>query len=629
MKVEVSSEGIKLIFKFIDGDKKDFNLLKMQFGIENIQTNPYDSNQISIDHLVFFGIEATIIKIIKEEKIIPKDSFKLFYTSITSQSNQKEREITPELLKEKLSSEKFTRELRPFQIANVIKLNARDFGATFSVPGAGKTSEILSTFSFFKADDSELKLLIICPKNAFSAWDEQIDECYSNSQEINQAVIHRDRSSSSGKMVRLTGGRSNIADLLNQNPDTMMITFQQLAQGREIIDEIASYLSKHNVFCAVDESHRIKGIDSQGVPGKYASAVLSLASLCRYRYIMSGTPMPQGSMDLINQYKFMFPRSKVSIQTVYDEIKKLYVRTNKMDLGIPDFELKTIGVQMSSLQKELYDKIKYVERRKYETSSHSNRLRNLKKSVMRMLQIASNPRIINDPAFHDLIKLQGLEQLIEEASPKFLQVCELARSIAEKGEKVIIWSGFRENIKLLESQLADLNPVVVDGGVPSSPDDNEIGTREYNINKFKTDKTCKIFIANPAAASEGISLHIDHDKNRLCSHAIYLDRNFNAAQFIQSVDRIHRLGMIGIAKVFVFKTTNSMDERVQERLDSKIDALMQLLDDPTLKPYTAIDPTIDSEDFLLDQEEVFLLNPDSEFSISIEEADYYAKELLD
>ncbi|NBW72580.1 MAG: hypothetical protein EBR24_07315 [Flavobacteriia bacterium] len=108
-----------------------------------------------------------------------------------------------------------------------------------------------------------------------------------------------------------------------------------------------------------------------------------------------------------------------------------------------------------------------------------------------------------------------------------------------------------------------------------------------------------------------------------------MDRNFNAAQFIQSVDRIHRLGMIGIAKVFVFKTTNSMDERVQERLDSKIGALMQLLDDPTLKPYTAIDPTIDSEDFLLDQEEVFLLNPDSEFSISIEEADYYAKELLD
>jgi SNF2 family DNA or RNA helicase len=240
---------------------------------------------------------------------------------------------------------------------------------------------------------------------------------------------------------------------------------------------------------------------------------------------------------------------------------------------------------------------------------------------MRMLQIASNPRIINDPEFQELLKYQGLGQLVEEASPKFIEVCKLARSIAEKGEKVIIWSGFRENIKLLESDLADLNPVVVDGSVPSSSDETEIGTREYNINKFKTDPTCKVFIANPAAASEGISLHIDHDKNRLCSNAIYLDRNFNAAQFIQSVDRIHRLGMIGIAKIFVFKTTNSMDERVQERLDLKIEALMELLDDPTLRPYTTVDPTIDSEDFLLD--------PRGEFLISNDEADYYAKELLD
>ena len=64
-----------------------------------------------------------------------------------------------------------------------------------------------------------------------------------------------------------------------------------------------------------------------------------------------------------------------------------------------------------------------------------------------------------------------------------------------------------------------------------------------------------------------------------------------------------------------------MDERVQERLDLKIEALMELLDDPTLRPYTTVDPTIDSEDFLLD--------PSGEFLISNDEAEYYAQELLD
>jgi SNF2 family DNA or RNA helicase len=43
--------------------------------------------------------------------------------------------------------------------------------------------------------------------------------------------------------------------------------------------------------------------------------------------------------------------------------------------------------------------------------------------------------------------------------------------------------------------------------------------------------------------SESVSLHINENKKRVCSHAIYLDRNYNAAQYVQSMDRIHRVGM--------------------------------------------------------------------------------------
>ena len=44
-----------------------------------------------------------------------------------------------------------------------------------------------------------------------------------------------------------------------------------------------------------------------------------------------------------------------------------------------------------------------------------------------------------------------------------------------------------------------------------------------------------VLVANPAAAAESISLH-EH-----CNHALYLDRTYNAGQFLQSQDRIHRL----------------------------------------------------------------------------------------
>ena len=68
MKVEVSSQGIQLNFKLLKGNPVNFNRLKFQMGIENVQSNPFDSKQFSIDHLVYFGIEATINQIIKEKK---------------------------------------------------------------------------------------------------------------------------------------------------------------------------------------------------------------------------------------------------------------------------------------------------------------------------------------------------------------------------------------------------------------------------------------------------------------------------------------------------------------------------------------------------------------------------------
>jgi hypothetical protein len=46
----------------------------------------------------------------------------------------------------------------------------------------------------------------------------------------------------------------------------------------------------------------------------------------------------------------------------------------------------------------------------------------------------------------------------------------------------------------------------------------------------------RVLVANPAACAESISLH------KACSHAIYYDLSYNCAQYVQSMDRIHRVG---------------------------------------------------------------------------------------
>ena len=91
----------------------------------------------------------------------------------------------------------FRRKLTDNQTRNVQRLVALANGATFSVPGAGKTTEALATFAYKTA--LKKKLLVVCPKNAFAAWDEQLDACLRGFN-----------------VVRLTGGRAAIAALLER-----------------------------------------------------------------------------------------------------------------------------------------------------------------------------------------------------------------------------------------------------------------------------------------------------------------------------------------------------------------------------------------------------------------------------
>src|SRR5690606_23889575 len=142
-----------------------------------------------------------------------------------------------------------------------------------------------------------------------------------------------------------------------------------------------------------------------------------------------------------------------------------------------------------------------------------------------------------------------------------------ARELARRGEKVLIWSSFRQNVEFIADSLQDLGAVYIHGGVDAGDEDDD-GTREGKIKRFHDDENVHVMVANPAAASEGVSLHA------VCHHALYLDRTFNAAHFLQSMDRIHRLGLPPDQKttIEIVECAESIDETVHWRLKAKVDA---------------------------------------------------------
>ncbi len=78
--------------------------------------------------------------------------------------------------------------------------------------------------------------------------------------------------------------------------------------------------------------------------------------------------------------------------------------------------------------------------------------------------------------------------------------------------------------------------------------------------------------------AEGVSLH------ETCHDAVYLERTFNAGQYLQSLDRIHRLGLApGIeTNVTFLLSVGSIDEAVDGRVSLKAERLGAMLDDPDL-----------------------------------------------
>lgn len=478
--------------------------------------------------------------------------------------------IDPDVLRARLSGIGFIRELSKEQLRNVSRLAAIPAGATFSVPGAGKTTEALASF-FYKAQQGD-RLLVIAPKNAFAAWDEQVAAC------LPHLAI---------PFIRLRGGRDAIARLLGEDPKFMLISYQQMARIPELI---VAHCAKDRVHVFLDESHRIKS----GIAKQTARAVLTLSHLPVGKLIMSGTPMPQAADDLVPQFAFLYPEIPAVPETVVDLIRPVYVRTTKAELGLPPITRTMVSLPMAPLQGELYKLMKFEVAREAASAlgiSSKQAFRSLGRSVARLLMFVSNPSLLSAEiqfAHADLLSAV----FAEGDGPKLRYVLKRARTLAREGNKVLIWSSFRRNVEYLAERLSDLGAVYIHGGVDAGDEDDD-GTREGKVKAFHDDGQVMVLVANPAAAGEGISLH------RVCHHAIYLDRTFNAAHYLQSEDRIHRFGLLPDQDTFVeiVECEGSVDETVRERLGFKIGKMAEALEDPSLRPDPIpLDPS-DIEDF--------------------------------
>ncbi|MEV0148619.1 MULTISPECIES: DEAD/DEAH box helicase [unclassified Nonomuraea] len=456
-------------------------------------------------------------------------------------------------------------DLTNFQRRDIARLLSLRHGANFSVPGAGKTRVGLAIFHAQRQKGIE-RLVIVGPKSCYESW------LYENQQCLKDPLRME------------VYGKEN-----DPSADALIVNYERL-RFDGVANDLGLWLSARPSMLLLDEAHRMK----LGADGAYGAACLALGPRARHRLILTGTPAPNGPKDLENLFGFVWPghgRQKV-IQAVgggdlvkaSQVLRPLFTRTTKRELGLPPVSTSLRVVPMPPLHKEIYEAL--LGRFSARAIGSESDFIALGRIIVYMLMAATSPALLSvgttryEPLAYRVPPLtvpedSPLSALMRdlpsyEMSPKYQEVLAIVADNAARGRKTLVWSTFIRSLNTLSRILGEFQPAMVHGGTED---------REAEIRRFRSDPRCMVLLSNPATLGEGISLH--HE----CHDAVYVDRDFAAGRFLQSLDRIHRLGLAPDTqtRVTVLASEGTIDEVVEQRLADKLLFMGSILDDPTVR----------------------------------------------
>lgn len=491
--------------------------------------------------------------------------------------------LDSEQVDQRLAGSRFIRTLRSFQVRDLGQLLGAANGANFSVPGAGKTTVAYATYEAERVAGRVEQMLVVAPLSAFDAWTSEVDVCFPEGQ------------------------RPIVKPFVEEAPsdaEVLLVNYHRLGSRYEALN---AWVAQRPTMVLLDEAHRMK----RGWEGAFGTACLNIAFSATRRDILTGTPAPQSPQDLVALIDFLWPGQARRVlpqnalvsppppdagHLVAKAIGPMFVRTRKSELGLKRPDLNVLEVDPDPLQAEIYQALRDRYAGAFSMSMNDRTtLARMGEIVMYLLEAATNPQLLSagsasddEVGFRhpplDIPPGSSLWGLLQdygryETPAKFRHLAQIISDNADAGLKTLVWTNFTRNLQALERMLALHQPASIYGGIPSVlVDPTAPRTREAELERFRTDPACKVLLANPAAMSEGVSLH------QVCHDAVYLDRTFNAGQYLQSLDRIHRLGLSEDqeTRITFLVTTGTIDEVIDSRIREKSERLGQMLNDPDI-----------------------------------------------
>ena len=439
-----------------------------------------------------------------------------------------------------------------------------NYSAIFHEQGLGKTKIAIDLILYWLGNKEIDTAIIVTKKQLISNWQKE----FQNHTFIHPGILSSDK-------------KKNYY-IFNSPVRIVVTNFETIISEKK---RISLFLKTRDTAIVVDESAKLKNPTSS-----VAKVFFELSDLFKIKCIMTGTPVANRPYDIWSQIYFLDKGKSLgedfnefkkktdlcnslihdneargifedSISEIFSKISNFAVRETKKtaSINLPRKNIINIPCDFETKQKEIYDGIiseMKTEIKKNGRSYYDDDSVALKR-LLRLNEVTSNPRLINDEYKTTSAKENELDSLL----------CE----IVKRKEKCIVWSSFIDNIEFFSRKYKLYKPRKIHGSMP-------IADRNVSVKKFLEDDECKVLFATPQAAKEGLTLTV-------ANNVIFYDRSFSLDDYLQAQDRIHRISQKKECNVYNLLIRDSIDIWIDKLLLAKQHAALLAQGDITIDQY--------------------------------------------
>lgn len=464
----------------------------------------------------------------------------------------------------------YTPKTTPFPHQAKLHEETRDLSAygLFLEQGLGKTKVVLDTAGHLFLEGKIDGLLVIAPPAVAPNWVR--DEIPTHLPDAMRAACHLWESKRAGTKKHQRAAKEVLE---HDGLAVLVMSYEGFMTDRGTAFA-KEFLTNRTCLYVLDESARIK------TPGaKRTKRILASAKYAPYRRVLTGTPVANSPFDVFTQLKFLkndvwapFGCSNFyAFRTRFGEwiqqklgsgrsFPKL-IKYKNLDVlhGVVDsMGCRLLKDDVLDLPPKLYQK-RYFEA----TPEQTKAIRELKEHLF--LETEDGKEVTALLAITQLLRAQQILSGFMGVDGEDGEVYELKKNprldalmeiVEDCPHKMIVWARFRYDVDQICAAMKK-------AGIEYVRYDGAVGTDEREEARDAFQKgDAKVFVANPACAGEGLTLHAART-------VVYFNNTFKLTERLQSEDRAHRIGQKFPVNYIDLICSGSIDEKIVDALRGK------------------------------------------------------------